>query len=122
MDPAADNVRGTVEDRAGTDLSPAERAYIRRELAGFFGTRPSVAEGFLVKTRRTGAGAGAPKLPPAGQTLLARGLVRLAADGPWHRLYFTPDGLAALRAMLAAPRGRDREDLAHARRELGLPE
>jgi hypothetical protein len=58
-------------------FTPAERDYIRREFDMFFSTFPTVAEGFQLKTWRTGPHAGQPKLPPAARSLLDRGLVRL---------------------------------------------
>jgi hypothetical protein len=46
------------------DLTPAERDYIRRGLDQFFSTLPSVAEGFQLRTWRSGPQKGQPKLPP----------------------------------------------------------
>ena len=60
-------------DAAG--LTAGERDYIRRELDMFFSTLPSVAEGFPLKTWRGGPHAGQPKVPPAGQGMLDRGLM-----------------------------------------------
>ena len=56
----------------------ARRAGLRPpELDMFFSTYPTVAEGFQLKTWRGGPHAGQPKLPPAAQSLLDRGLMRL---------------------------------------------
>ena len=51
-------------------FTPAERAYIRSELDRYFTTLPTVAEGLMLRTWRTGPRAGQPKLGPAAQSLL----------------------------------------------------
>jgi hypothetical protein len=101
-------------------LTPAERDYIRRELDMFFSTFPTVAEGFQLKTWRTGPQAGQPKLPPAARSLLDRGLVRLDTTSHFPRLFFTNPGLAELKAMMADRRFTDAVKFAHIRRELGI--
>src|SRR4249920_2105449 len=55
-------------------FTPQEREYIRRELDMFFGTLPSVAEGFQLRTWRGGPLAGQPKVPPPVRTMVERGL------------------------------------------------
>ena len=50
-------------------FTPKEREYIRRELDIFFGTLPSVADGFQLRTWRGGPHAGEPKIPPPMQTM-----------------------------------------------------
>lgn len=102
------------------EFTPSERSYIRRELDLFFTTLPTVAEGFLLKTWKTGPQAGQPKLPPAGKSLVERGLMRLDPTSHPPRLFFTGKGKAALRSMMANPRLADPEKFAHVRRELGL--
>jgi hypothetical protein len=101
-------------------LTPAERNYIRRELDMFFSTYPTVADGFQLKTWRTGPQAGQPKLPPAARSLLDRGLVRLGGAPPFPRLFFTNPGLDELKAMFADRRFADPVQFAHIRRELGI--
>jgi hypothetical protein len=101
-------------------FTPAERDYVRRELDMFFSTYPTVAEGFQLRTWRGGARAGQPKLPPAAQTLLERGLMRLDTGVGPPTLFFTDQGLAALRAMMADGRLANPAKFAHVRRELGL--
>jgi hypothetical protein len=101
------------------DFSASERAYIRRELDEVFSMLPSAADGFLLKTRRTGPGAGEPKIPPAGHSLLDRGLMRLERHAS-PRLFFTDEGWAALKRMMANPRHADPLKFAHIRRELGI--
>jgi hypothetical protein len=108
------------EPTATAEFTPSERSYIRRELDLFFTTLPTVAEGFPLKIWKTGVQAGQPKLPPAAKTLVERGLMRLDATGHPPRLYFTANGKAALRSMMADPRLADPQKFAHVRRELGL--
>ena len=105
---------------SATPFTPAERDYIRRELDVFFSTFPTVAEGFQLKTWRGGPQAGQPKLPPAAKSLLNRGLMRLDATPRLARLFFTDQGLDALRAMMADRRFANAEKFAHVREELGI--
>ena len=101
-----------------------ERELIRRELGQHFGQLPSVADGLFLRTWRGGAQAGQPKLPPAVQSMLARGLVevRVGQRWPWPRAFFTEAGLAALRELARDKRLLDPERYAHVRQELGLEE
>jgi hypothetical protein len=69
----------TTPDTHAETFTPAERAYIRSELDRYFTTLPTVAEGLMLRTWRTGPRAGQPKLGPAAQSLLDRGFVSLAA-------------------------------------------
>jgi hypothetical protein len=103
-----------------TTFTPAERDYIRRELDMFFSTFPTVAEGFQLKTWRGGPQAGQPKLPPAAKGLLERELMRLDTTSRMPRLFFTDQGLEALRVMMADRRLANPEKFAHVRQELGL--
>jgi hypothetical protein len=101
-------------------FTPGERDYIRRELDMFFSTYPTVAEGFQLKIWRGGPQAGQPKLPPAAKSLLDRGPMRLDAISRLPRLFFTDQGLDALRAMMTDRRLANPEKFAHVRQELGL--
>jgi hypothetical protein len=101
-------------------FSAAEREYIRRELDVFFTTLPTAADGFQLRIWKGGPRKGAPKLPPAAQSLLDRGLMRLDETARFPRLFFTPEGFAALRSMMADPRLANPQKFAHIRRELGL--
>jgi hypothetical protein len=103
-----------------TTFTPPERDYIRRELDMFFSTLPTVAEGFPLKTWRGGLKAGQPKLPPSAKSLMDRGLMRLDAISRIPRLFFTEEGLNALRLMMSDRRFANPEKFAHVRRELGL--
>ncbi len=105
-------------DAAG--LTAGEQDYIRRELDMFFSSLPSVAEGFHLKTWRGGPNAGQPKVPPAAQGMLDRGLMRLDTEGRQPRLFFTKAGLAALRIMMSDRRRADPKKFMHIRQELGL--
>ena len=108
------------ENAVAADLTPIERAYIRTQLDRFFSTYPTVAEGFQLKVWRGGPRAKEPKLPPAAQSLIERGLMRLDTSPRLPRLFFTETGLTALRAMMANGRLADPAKFAHVRRELGI--
>jgi hypothetical protein len=108
------------QDRMIAGFTAAERDYIRRELDMFFSTLPSVAEGFQLKTWRSGPDAGQPKLPPTAKGLVERGLMRLDTGGHLPRLFFTKAGLVALRAMMMDRRLADPKKFAHVRQELGI--
>jgi hypothetical protein len=101
-------------------FTSAERDYIRRELDMFFSTFPSVADGFQLKTWRGGPQAGLPKLSPAAKSLIERGLMRLDASSRFPWLFFTEQGLDALRVMMANGRLANPQTSAHVRQELGL--
>jgi hypothetical protein len=100
-------------------FTPPERDLIRRELCQHFGQDPRAADGFLLRTWRSGPQAGQPKLPPAVQSMLERDLVEIRT-GRGPRAVFTPAGLAALRRLLSDRRAMDPARFAHLRRELGL--
>jgi hypothetical protein len=103
-------------------FSAGERDYIRRELDIFFSSLPSVADGFQLRTRRSGPDAGKPKLSPVAKGLLERGLMRLDAGHQRQlpRLFFTDAGLVELRAMMSDRRFADPKKFAHIRQELGI--
>ena len=103
-----------------TDFTAGEREYIRRELDQFFGTLPSAADGFQLRTWRGGPQKNQPKLPPASKSLLDRGMMRLDQQGRLPRLFFTDLGMAALRHMMANTRFADPIKFAHIRVELGI--
>lgn len=101
-------------------FTPSEREYVRRGLSMFFSTYPSVADGFHLKTWRSGPQAGRPKIPLTAKGLLERGLMRLDTSGRLPRLLFTDAGLAELRAMMSDRRLADPVKFAHVRREVGI--
>ena len=108
-------------DEAACPFNAQEREYIRRELDLFFGTLPSVADGFQLRTWRSGPLAGQPKLPPALRTMVESGLMEIRTGPPLPRAYFTEQGLGALRRLASDRRYMDQHKFAHVRRELGLP-
>jgi hypothetical protein len=110
----------TLPNPSVATFTASERMYIRRELDQFFSTLPTVAEGFQLKSWRTGPKHGQPKLPPAAEGLIERGLMRLDATLRPPRIFFTDPGLAALRAMMADRRLANPAQFAHVRRELGI--
>jgi hypothetical protein len=97
-----------------------ERDLIRRELHPRFGQDPSIADGIMLRTWRGGPHQGQPKLPPAVQSLIGRGLAEVRTDGRWPAAHFTTEGLAALRRFAQDRRALDPVRYAHVRRELGL--
>ncbi len=101
-------------------FTATERDFIRRALDRFFSTLPTVAGGIILKTWRGGPSAGQPKVPPAAQGLVARGLLRLDTSRRMPMLYFTDEGIEALRTMMRDRRLADPENFAHIRHELGI--
>jgi hypothetical protein len=101
-------------------FTPREREYIRRELDIFFGTLPSVAEGFQLRTWRGGPLAGQPKVPPPVRTMVERDLVEIRIGTHVPKVHFSEAGLAALRILALDRRYMDPQKFAHVRAELGL--
>lgn len=87
---------------------------------GLFSTLPRVSDGFPLKSWRSGAHAGKPKIPTAATDMAARGLLALDATTRPARHLFTEVGLAALRQMMADKRLADPARFRHVRQELGL--
>ena len=78
-----------------------ERDLLRRELCRHFGQDPSIADGIFLRTWRGGERRNQPKIPPAVQTMLERGLVELRSTSQrtarlLHRSW--AGGVAAARA------------------------
>jgi hypothetical protein len=105
---------------ASSPFTASERDLLRRELCRHFGQDPLIAEGIFLRTWRTGERRNQPKIPPAVQSMLERGLleVRITNRGP--RGFFTEAGLAALRQLVLDRRAMDPERFGHLRGELGL--
>ena len=104
----------------GSELSAAERSYIRRELDMVFSTFPTVAEGLRLKVWVTGPSKGLPKVPPAAKSLVERALAIVDKSQHPPRLFFTSAGIKVLRTMMANPKLADPLKFAHIRRELGI--
>jgi len=77
------------ETNITVEFTSNEWSYIRREPDLFFTTLPTVAEGFQLKTWKTGPQTRQPKLPPAAKSLVERGLMRLDVTSYPPRLFFT---------------------------------
>jgi hypothetical protein len=101
-------------------FTAAERELLRRELCRHFGQDPSIADGIFLRTWRTGEQRNQPKIPPAVQTMLERGLMELRTTSRGPHAFFTEKGVAALRQLMLDRRAMDPERFAHLRRELGL--
>ena len=80
-----------------------------------------MADGFLLKTWRSGPQAGQPKVPLLSKGLIERGLMRIDSTQHLPQLLFTEAGLGALRTMMRDRRLADPEKYAHVRQELGIP-
>ena len=76
-----------------------ERELIRREMGMRFGQYPRLADGLFLRTWRGGPQRGEPKLPPAVQSMLARGLVEIRRERVGARAVFTAAGLEAVRQL-----------------------
>jgi hypothetical protein len=108
--------------KPSSPFDTAERALLRHEFFPRFGQAPSLADGIWLRTWRSGAKAGQPKIPPAVASMLARGLLELR-PAPWPgggRVYFTEAGYAALRLLAQDRRALDPKQFGHIRQELGL--
>jgi hypothetical protein len=96
----------------------AERALIRQAFGIHFGQYPLVADGVLLRTRRSGPDAGQPKLPPAIKTMIERRLMEVRPGQYGPCAFFTKAGLAALRALTANHRYLPPDQYGHIAREL----
>ncbi|MBE7158155.1 MAG: hypothetical protein INR62_06925 [Rhodospirillales bacterium] len=110
--------------RTASPFTVQERDLIRTAFCRHFGQDPSIADGIFLRTWRGGERAGQPKIPPAVQSMMDRGLVEIQRDTktPWSRAAFTSAGMEALRQLVSDSRAMDPERFAHLRRELGLDE
>jgi hypothetical protein len=106
--------------RPQAPFTAPERDRLRRELCRHFGQNPVIADGIFLRTWRSGERKGQPKIPPAVQTMLDRGLleVRVSQRGP--RAFFTEAGFIALRQLVLDRRAMDPTQFGHLRAELGL--
>jgi hypothetical protein len=97
-----------------------ERQLIRQEMSQHFGQYPSLADGIFLRTWRGGPQKNQPKIPPAVQSMMDRGLVEIRNSARGPRAFFTEAGLEKLRRLLLDRRYMDPERFAHLRQELGL--
>ena len=97
-----------------------ERDLLRRELCRHFGQDPAIADGVFLRTWRAGERKGQPKIPPAVQSMLERGLVEVRVGQRGPRAFLTDAGLAALRQLVLDRRAMDPARFGHLRAELGL--
>ena len=107
-------------ERLAAPFTAAERELLRRELCRHFGEDPRIADGIFLRTWRGGERRNQPRIPPAVQTMLERGLVELRTTSRGPRAFFTEAGLAALRQLVLDRRAMDPERFGHLRIELGL--
>jgi hypothetical protein len=101
-------------------FTAAERALIRREMSQHFGQYPSLDDGVFLRTWRSGPQKHEPKIPPAIQSMLDRGLVEIGFSARGPRAFFTEAGLRELRRLVLDRRYMDADRFAHLRQELGL--
>ena len=73
-------------------LYPARARPAPRELCRHFGQDPSIADGIFLRIWRTGKRRNQPKIPPAVQTMLERGLVELRTTNRGPGPFFTETG------------------------------
>jgi hypothetical protein len=106
---------------APSPFTAPERDLLRREFCQHFSQYPAIADGIFLRTWRGGERRGQPKIPPAVQTMLERGLVEIRNTNQWPRAFFTEAGMAALRQLVMDKRAMDPERFAHLRAELGVP-
>lgn len=102
-------------------FEPTERTWIRHELGTHFGEPPDLANGFLLKTWKSGPDKGKAKSPPAVRTMVDRGLLEIRPVGSGFRVFFTDAGLAGLRNLLADKRSMNSTEFGHLYCQLGLP-
>jgi hypothetical protein len=101
-------------------LTREEVAYLRTELLPRFGVAPSLADGILLRSWKSGPLGGTPRLPPAIKSLAERGLVdiRQSSLGQPFRAFWTPSGLEALGEALRDRRSFNSDRYAHVSQEL----
>ena len=109
----------TQSGRIPSPFTAPERELIRREMGQHFGQYPRLADGLFLRTWRGGPHKGEPKIPPAVQSMIERGLVTVRAGRIGPAAFFTEAGLAALRQLLLDHRAMDPARFAHLRQELG---
>jgi len=101
-------------------LTREEASYLRTELVPRFGVAPTLAEGILLRSWKSGPSAGSPRLPPAVKSLSERGMliIRQPFSGQPYRAFWTAAGLEALAEALRDRRTFNPERYAHLKAEL----
>jgi hypothetical protein len=103
-----------------SSFTTSERELIRREMGQRFGSVPCLADGIWLRTWRTGERKGQPKIPPALQTMMERGLLEIRKAPRGFHAFFTEAGIAELRLLFCDRRAMDPIRFAHLRRELAV--
>ncbi|GBQ96398.1 hypothetical protein GLI01_07150 [Gluconacetobacter liquefaciens] len=85
-------------------MTRSEERFIRWVFGTYSGSNPSLSAGIVLPTWKSGPLAGQPRIPASIRDLVARGLLRVAADEGPPRAYFTSTGLGAVRRMFIRPR------------------
>ena len=101
-------------------FTPAERAWLRQELGVHFGAPPHIADGIFLRSWKSGPEKGKPKLSPAAQSMLDRGLIEIRPARIGYTAFLTETGLAALRQLVLDTRAMDPARFGHLREQLGL--
>ena len=101
-------------------LTSAERAWLRQELGVHFGAPPHIADGLFLRSWKSGPEKGKPKLSPAAQSMLDRGLIEIRPARIGYTAFLTATGLAALRLLVLDARAMDPARFGHLREQLGL--
>jgi len=101
-------------------LTREEAAYLRTELLPRFGVTPSLGDGILLRSWKSGPLSGSPRIPPAIKSLAERGLVdiRQPLPGQPFRAFWTPTGLQSLADAIRDHRSFNPSRYAHLRKEL----
>jgi hypothetical protein len=101
-------------------LTREEVGYLRTELLPRFGVAPSLADGILLRSWKSGPLSGTPRLPPAIKSLAERGMVDIRQPSPGQpfRAFWTPNGLEALAEALRDRRSFNPDRYAHVSQEL----
>src|SRR5271166_6368561 len=101
-------------------FTSAERAWLRQELGVHFGAPPHIADGIFLRSWKSGPEKGKPKLSPAAQSMLDRGLIEIRPARIGYTAFLTETGLAALRLLVLDTRAMDPARFGHLRDQLGL--
>jgi hypothetical protein len=81
-------------------FTKGEIAYLKSEFSPRFGALPRLADGFLLRSWKSGPNRGQPRLPAAAASLRDKGYLEIRQERSVQpsRAFLTIDGLAALSA------------------------